>query len=98
MNLGGSNTGPAYYDNANGYIYLAEGNQVEKIKDNGTDGTSQWSYDASATVSSGPIPFGGRIFFGRNSGRYYALDDVTGLAVGNWPYRSRQVMRQKVPG
>jgi autotransporter-associated beta strand protein len=81
---GGSNTGAAFATGSN--IYTAVGNYVYKITDNGGSGTENWHYNASAQVSSGPICYSSTVYFGRNIGYCFALNDANGSIVSAWPY------------
>ncbi|MFC1584360.1 DNRLRE domain-containing protein [Fibrobacterota bacterium] len=97
VNLGTANTGPAFImgktsdDTANtGDIYVAVENNVKKVSDNGSGiaATVDWAYDALDTVNAAPLPWDTVVYFGRQGGRYYAIDDNASSAatMTNWPY------------
>jgi outer membrane protein assembly factor BamB len=88
LTVSGTNSGPCFSGVESDNIYLAVGTEVQKVTDNTTSGSSVWSQDFSATVNSGPIEYNSKVYFGRNSGRYYAVNASTGIAVGDWPYYS----------
>lgn len=90
VNLQAANTGPTF-TSGEGVLYVACGNYVQRITLSGTPTVTDWSYNAGAAVSSGPInAFGTTVYFGRNSGQYFAITDNTTSAatVTNWPYSS----------
>jgi hypothetical protein len=89
VTLAAANTGPAYKANYDSLIYVAAGTKVQQIVDRGTSGAVKWSFDASATIHSGPIEYNGIVYFGRNSGRYYAINASNPSSpVSDWPYQS----------
>ncbi len=87
-NLQGTNSGAAF-TNGDDTIYVAAGNYVQKVFDNTTEGNVIRNYNASDVVQSGPIPFNGVVYFGRDNGRYYAIEDngASFLDVTNWPFK-----------
>jgi hypothetical protein len=80
------NTGPLFMDSASKHVYLAAGTNVCRATDNGAGGSLDWTYTAAGTVSSGPIPIKGYIYFGAGNGWYYAVNDTSHGAKTNWPY------------
>lgn len=85
---GATNTGPAYIIQSRDTLYTAAGNYVVKVGCVSGSGTQKWVYDAGGAVNSGPICYSATVYFGRNGGSYYAIDDATGLIRANWPYTS----------
>lgn len=84
--LGTGNTGPAFIANLSDSLYTAVGNYVYLYK---SDGTKIWNTaDLTAQVGSGPIAYNQSVYFGRNSGYYYALNDADGSVRSGWPYTS----------
>jgi hypothetical protein len=89
--LSGTNSGPAFTLNETGKIYAAAGSTIDKVSDNGSGAaaTLDWSFNATSTVNSGPIPISSssRVYFGRSDGSYYAItDQVSPGVVSGWPY------------
>jgi hypothetical protein len=88
--IAASNTGASFFEtySDNPYIYVAAGSNVQKIYDNGSAGIVKWTYNAGGTVQSGPIFYPNVVYFGRNGGRYYALQDydVGASLLPYWPY------------
>jgi hypothetical protein len=64
------------------------GNYVVKIGCLSGSASAKWTYDAGGAVYSGPICYGASVYFGRNGGSYYVLDDATGMIRTKWPYTS----------
>jgi hypothetical protein len=89
VTLAAANTGPAYraFDGV-GELYVAAGTRVQKVLDGGTSGSVDWSYDATATVRSGPIVYRNTVYFGRDGGYYYAVARSNAALTGDWPYRT----------
>jgi len=85
--LDAPNTG-APYATTDGVIYLAVGTKLQAVTDNGTNSANTWgsSFEASGTIDGGPVETGGYVYFGRDGGRYYALDATDGSLVTDWPY------------
>jgi outer membrane protein assembly factor BamB len=83
-------TGEALMLSGSPKIYVAAGTRVYRLTNNGNDASidAGWPFDAGATVNSGPLPYRGKVFFGRTNGRYYALDDNTAGLVDQWPFSS----------
>jgi hypothetical protein len=88
LSLSGTNSGPAFMVSGSSVLYVASGTKIQKVTDNGSSGANNWSYDAGATIQSGPINFNTKVYFGRNSGRYYAVTVASGSLTGDWPYQS----------
>jgi len=87
FNLGGENTGPAYSSTANNSVYVALENGVKRIADTGESGSEVWYHATEQPVQSGPIEYNGYVFYGRNNGGLYMLNDSTGTPVDNaWPW------------
>ncbi|MBD3392308.1 MAG: PQQ-binding-like beta-propeller repeat protein, partial [Chitinivibrionales bacterium] len=92
--IGKVNTGPAFMGftgqpaQRTGILYAAAEDSVYRITDNGSSATIDWTYWAGDTVSSGPIEYDGVLYFGREGGRYYAVEDngTSGDLVNKWPY------------
>ncbi len=87
VSLDASNTGAPYVDKDLAAIYVAVGNKVQKINNNGATASVEWTFDAGDNISSSPVVKNGVVYFGRDNGRYYAINDAaTPTAVTNWPY------------
>jgi outer membrane protein assembly factor BamB len=88
VDLLSSNTG-ASFTAGNGVLYVACGHYVQRVTDEGGTASADWAFDAGGTVASGPVASTDSIvYFGRNGGQYYAVDDGGTAAdtVSNWPY------------
>jgi hypothetical protein len=93
IQVGGKNTGATFTPLAgrtypSHRIYIAASKKVQRITDNGGSASIDWTFDAGDTVASGPIIFNGKVYFGRNGGRYYSItDNGTGATLNStWPY------------
>jgi hypothetical protein len=90
LNLTNPITGPPFVDQSASppKIYIPAGTGVDRISDNGGFGAIDYTYTASTTVQSGPIPFNGYVYFGGNGGYFYCYKDADRTVPGNWPFRS----------
>lgn len=61
---------------SNGQVIVGNGNGL--VAAYTTSGKSVWTFTADDAVYSSPVECGGRIVFGCNSGKLYALDAATG--------------------
>jgi len=83
---GSANSGPPFIVSDNDSIYAAAGTSVYLIKDNGGTGVEKWCCTVPQQVQSGPIKYLGTVYFGANSGKYYAVTAAAGTIRTNWPY------------
>jgi fibronectin-binding autotransporter adhesin len=81
----GKNSGAAFIEKWSNSLYTVAGSYVYKIADNGGSAGETWFYNALSTVNSGPIPYGGTVYFGRSTGNYYAIKDADGSTRAGWP-------------
>jgi hypothetical protein len=83
--LGAVNSAPAINEYTSANIYVAAGTTIQKV----VAGSVVWTYDAGATITAGPVPTNGVVYFG-TSGKYYAVRDNggTGSLISQWPYVS----------
>jgi outer membrane protein assembly factor BamB len=86
---GSANSGPAFadIDVTGDTVYTAAGNYVYKIAGLASSAEEKWNCDVSDVVSSGPIYYRGTVYFGRNNGRYYAVNAANGSGAvkTGWP-------------
>lgn len=93
IKLAAVNTGPAFVpfrgsgSAGAGVVYTAAGTHVQKITDNNSSGSINWTFTAADTVKSMPIAVGGAVYFGCNGGRYYTINSA-GALISRWPYTS----------
>ncbi len=70
--------------------WVANGRYLDKVV-NGAVTSPGWEYDPGSgnKITGGPVAMGngnGPVYFGATSGKYYAVDDATGLIFNaNWP-------------
>ena len=92
VTLGGTTTGAPYADISiiPTKIYVAVGNSIQRITDDGASGSvdAGFTYNAGATVQSGTLPYNGYVYFGRNSGQYHCYNGGTMTDAANWPYQN----------
>jgi hypothetical protein len=88
LTLGGTNTSAPYVDKSTGKIYVGATNDMQRITDNGSSGSIDWTYDAQGAIRGGPIPYNGYVYFGRDNGRYYCISEATRSDASPWPYKS----------
>jgi hypothetical protein len=89
LTLAATATGPGFLPGmGTNIMYVAAGNYVQKVADNGSSGSVIWTYNAGGTVQSGPIPLDDKVYFGRDGGRYYTIKDngTTASLLSYWPY------------
>jgi hypothetical protein len=89
VTLAAANTGPAYVPGmGSNVLYVAAGYNVQKVTDNGSSGSVIWTYNSNGTIQSGPLPYGDKVYFGRNGGRYYTIQDnvTSGTLITYWPF------------
>ncbi len=88
--LGGTTSGPPWADALSSKIYVPAGPNVIRVSDNGSSGSVDvgYSYNAGATIQSGPLLFNGYVYFGRNGGQYHCYNDGTMASASSWPYQN----------
>ncbi|MDD5675885.1 MAG: hypothetical protein PHC61_17070, partial [Chitinivibrionales bacterium] len=92
VQLSSTITGAPFVDYNAAKIYVAAGSNVVCINDKGPGasggGEISWTYPAGATVHSGPVPYNGYLYFGRDNGQYFCIYASTQVLGTNWPYVS----------
>jgi autotransporter-associated beta strand protein len=81
----GGNTGASFVFKNRDTIYTAAGNYVYKIADGGGSASEKWYFTAPSSVNSGPLWWGGSVYFGCSNGSYYAIKDADKSIRTNWP-------------
>ncbi|MFC1586211.1 Ig-like domain-containing protein [Fibrobacterota bacterium] len=87
-NMGDASSGAAFMTGQANNVYVAAQDSIRKYAWNGSAFTWTWSFGTSATtINSGAVISSSKVYFGDDSGDYWAFTDVaTPDTVSTWPY------------